>query len=951
VTITALCTRIGLGIVPVAIALVLASCAVIGTRGPVHLYVSPHGNDEWTGRSDEPGAPDGPFATLAAARDAIRSLKAEDRLPRGAVVNVLPGAYQLAEPFALTAEDAGAAEAPIVYRGVGDERPRLVGGKALDGFKPYRGNILQCDLKANGLAGRTFGQLFFKGTRQILARTPNRDPKDIHGGQWAHVARAEGSDQHKEFFYDTSATHKWAHPEEGRVHIFGGYDWAFRVVSMAAHVSAERKIVLKGRTWGPLRIGDRYFIEGLFEELDAPGEWYLDRRTDTLYFWPPAPIADGDVVAPVTGNVVTLDGADHVTLRGFTIEVCEGTAVSVKNCHHALVAGNTVRNCGGWGIAIRGGGHAGARSNDVNATGHGGINVGGGDRETLTPGNNFADNNYVHHCAKRWTTYQPGIRITGVGNRIAHNLIHDMPHAGVVLGGNDNVMELNIVHHVNLESTDTGGIYFCSRDWTQRGNVIRYNLFHHIGGFGKASSWVPVRHGKVKFEYPHFTWGIYLDDPTTGTHVHGNILYAVPICGLHNHGGRDNLWENNVIVDCPAFGAGRLAPNWSEWPSIYKRLKARRTPGSPYLTRYPEIAHIADTRPEAMTGVRFLRNIIYYTKAGTAWLRGERSKSWGGPDCQLLYRLHIDKQDFDPATFDHNCIYAEPGLDLRVNCRLIPEPGGMLTWDAWRKTGADAHSLLADPLFVDPAARDYRLRPDSPALTLGFQPIPTDQIGPQPDEFRTQWPIHEAPGAAALGDFTTERYYEPPRFQRTKAQEVALRKGLGNVFAKAKAGKPIRVAYFGGGIHHAGTGWRKATIDWLRARCGKVEEIDAGICDCVRSIGFSVYRFGHDVLARKPDLVLVEFAPTPSEGRGDTIQRSVEAIIRQAWKADPTIDFLFLHAFVAGYEDDYAEGLAPHPVSATERVAAHYGAASIDMACRVAALVSQGKLLPKGTPA
>ena len=927
-----------------AVLMLLAAfgCTPLAGRGPVMLYVSPDGDDAWTGRRAAP------FATLGRARDEVRTLKAAGDLPLGAVVNVLPCDYALTETLALGAEDAGTAEAPIAYRGLGEERPRLVGGKRLEGFKPYRDKVLQCDLKANGLAGKRFGQLFFRGRRMQLARYPNLDPDDPHGGPWAHVARAEGSEQKREFFYDTDETHTWAHPEEGRVFIFAGYDWAFRILPMAKHVPEERKIVLKGTTWGPLRIGDRYCIEGLFEELDAPGEWYLDPRTDTLYFWPPEPVRGGDVVAPVVRDLIALDGADHVTLQGLTVEMCDGTGIKVADCRHSLVAGCTVRNVGGTGISISGGQHSGARSNDVYACGHHGISLSGGDRKTLAPGGNFAENNAIHHCGQICRTYRNGISIRGVGNRIAHNLIHDMPHAGVTLGGNDNLMELNVVHHTNLQSGDTGGIYFCSRDWTQRGNVIRYNLFHHIGGFGKANSWAPVQHGKVPFGYPHFTWGIYLDDPTTGTHVHGNILYAVPICGLHNHGGRDNLWENNVIVDCPAFQAGRLSPSWSEWPAIYKRLRDNRAPGSPYLERYPEIAEIADSRPEAMTGVRFQRNIVYYTKAGTAWLRGKRASSWGGEGRQLLYTLRIDRQDFDPAAFDRNCIYVEPGLDLRIAFHPIPDPSAKLSWDEWRKTGADAHSILADPLFVDPASHDYRLQPDSPALALGFQPIPVEQIGPYRDEYRTEWPVRKAPGVWQRGTFTTERAYEPPRFRREKAGELALRDGLGNVLAKAAMGETIRVAYFGGGIHHANTGWRKIVMDWLRQRT-EVEEIDAGICDCCRGIGFSVYRFGHDVLAHKPDLVLVDFAPTPSEANSDAIQRSAEAIVRQAWRADPTLDLLFLHAFVAGYETDYAEGVHPHPVSSYEKIAEHYGVPSVAMACRVARLHREGKVLLKGT--
>ena len=408
--------------------------------------------------------------------------------------------------------------------------------------------------------------------------------------------------------------------------------------------------------------------------------------------------------------------------------------------------------------------------------------------------------------------------------------------------------------------------------------------------------------------------------------------------------------------------AARLSPTWSEWPPIYKRLRERRHPGSPYLAKYPEIARIADTRPEAMTGVRVQRNIVVYTKKGTAWLRGERAgppaspgnggdRGGGGENCQLLYTLRIDRQDFDPAAFDHNCIHVEPGLELRVAFHPIPAPGGRLTWDEWRKTGADAHSVLADPLFVDAAKRDFRLKPDSPALRLGFKPIPVETIGLRRDEFRRTVPIVEAPGVAARGTFATIRHYEPPRYRRLPSTPSAPRDGLANFFAKADAKKPLTVAYFGGGIHHAGTGWRGEVMKWLRDRCGEVAEIDAGICDCVRGIGFSVYRFRREVLAHRPDLVLVDFAPVGAEANSDTVGRAAEGIVRQAWAADPTLDVLFLHAFAHGDEEDYGEGLTPAAVSASERVAGHYGAPSVCLGHRIARLHAAGKLLILGRAA
>ncbi|MFQ6096905.1 MAG: right-handed parallel beta-helix repeat-containing protein [Armatimonadota bacterium] len=915
---------------------------------PLALYVSTKGNDAWTGRSREARPPDGPFATLAQARDELRRLRREARLTDGATVYVLPGTYRLDETFTLGPEDSGTETAPIVYRGLGKQKPVLSGGKVLRGFRPYRGEILQCDIKANGLAGARFRQLFFRGERQVLARYPNLDPKDPHGGKWAHVAAVEGSENHTEFRYGADERHDWAHPEDAQIPIFGGYDWAFNVQRIAKHIPQDRRIVLSGRTWGPLRIGDRYFVEGLLEELDAPGEWYLDPRTDTLYFWPPDDIQAGEVVAPVIDTVISMENAAHVTLRGFVIEACDGDGVRMINCERCVAAGSVVRNSGKWGIVISGGHQSGARGNDVHSCGHGGISVSGGDRKTLAPANNFADNNYIHHCAVIWKTYRPGVRVSGVGNTVSHNLIHDMPHAGLLLAGNENVVEFNVVHHVNLQSADTGGIYFCSRDWTQRGNVIRYNMFHHCGGFGKANSWAPVRNGKVEFRYPHFTWGIYLDDPTTGTLVYGNILYNVPICALHNHGGRDNTFENNVLVDAPAFRAGMLSPSWSEWKPIYEKLRAARYPGSPYLQRYPEIAEIADTHPEEMSGLRFLRNIVYYTAEGTKWMREERGRGWGGENCQQLYSLSMRPEDFENNEWDYNCIYAEPGLELRVDLSLVGGERKALTWDEWRQHGKDATSEIADPLFVDPKKHDYRLKPDSPALRLGFKPIPVEKIGPYEDELRASWPIEEAPGAAALGDFVTVRYYEPPQYRRVKASEFTPRDGAGNFFAKATAGRPLRVAYFGGGIHPA-SGWRKRVIEWLRKRYGDVTEIDASICDCVRGSGFSVYRFRHDVLAPKPDLVLVavesdDHAPSP-----DAIPRAIEGVVRQAWGADPRVDLVFLYAFRIGYERDYAEGLAPYAVSAYERIAEHYGIPSVNMGYRVTKLHERGRLALKAS--
>ncbi|MCE5216833.1 right-handed parallel beta-helix repeat-containing protein [bacterium] len=933
---------------PMLVVVAVGGVLVPAMAGEVKLYVARGGNDQATGKLPDPQGINGPFATLQRAQQEVRRLRAGS--PQDAViVFVRGGTYELPAALQFGPEDSGTSTAPVTYRAYPGEKPLLVGARKITGFHPYKGQILQASLQNTPLAKTVFRQLFFRGERMVMARCPNVDPSDPHGGKWEHVAAVDGDQVQDHFTAMPGVVKDWTKVSYAEVGIFPQHDWAWNILRVKSADKAEGTVTLAGKTSYDMRVGDRYFVQNLLEELDAPGEWYLDRDTSTLYFWPPADVNTGEVLAAVMDSVVVIKGARYVNLRGFTVEACDGDAVVLDGCERCEVAQCTVRNCGAWGVRINGGTNSGAFGNDVYATGSGGISLSGGDRKTLQRGDNYATNNYVHHVAAFNRTYNTAINCSGVGNRADHNLIHDTPHAGMTLSGNDNLVEYNLVHHTNLQSADTGGIYFCSRDWTQRNNTIRYNIFHHCGGYGKINSWSPVSKGKIGFHYPGFTWGIYLDDPTTGTLVYGNILWSVPICALHNHGGRDNTWENNILVDCPAINEGMLAPNWGEWPSIYQKLRDNRQPGSPYLERYPELADYKDTRPEEMSGVRFLRNIVYYTEEGTRWLREENQSGWQGG--QLLYQLRMTKEDFAKNEWDYNLVYAPAGMEVKIRLDRQPDVNELMGWEKWRSLGVDQHSVLADPLFVDAANHDYRLKPESPALKLGFQQIPTDRIGCFADDRRASWPIVEAPGASARGEFTTLEYVDLPGYGRTPAREVNPRKGLGTLAAKLAAKQPIKVAYFGGGIHPS-SGWRAELLKTLRAHYPGVEvsEIDAGICDCVRGSSFSTFRFRHDVLDKKPDLVLVDFA---SDDRDIADQRSIwlsmEGIVRQAWSTDPKVEFLFLYAFRDGYQADYREGMSPVVVSAYERVSEHYGIPSINLGVRVEKLEREGKLVVKAT--
>ena len=181
------------------VSLALGVSAQAAETATIVFYVSPRGNDQWSGRLPAADArqQDGPFAKLSAARDAIRRLRRENRLAGPVDVLLLEGTYHLAEPFVLTAEDTGTEKQPITYRAYPGHHPVLSGGRVIDDWRPFQGKIVESRLRGtdglgepsyddHGLGGRPyFRQLFFRGQRQMRARWPNQDPAEPLYSGWA----------------------------------------------------------------------------------------------------------------------------------------------------------------------------------------------------------------------------------------------------------------------------------------------------------------------------------------------------------------------------------------------------------------------------------------------------------------------------------------------------------------------------------------------------------------------------------------------------------------------------------------------------------------------------------------------------------------------------------------------------------------------------------------------
>ncbi len=712
------------------------------------FFVSPRGDDSWSGGTDEPdkARTNGPFATLERARDAVRELKRTSGLPpAGVEIEVRGGRYALERPLALTAEDSGTAAGPVVYRARAGETACLSGGRRLTAWSPVtdpailarldpsaRGKLCQTDLRAQGITefgdlgldaaadiqawlARAEGQneytmgsaaasagkkvcprleLFFNDEPMRLSRWPNEGSIKLADvlGQTAIDVRGVKGCAEGIFVYEGDRPARWAAEKDAWVCGSWFRDWAEQAHPIRSLDTDKRVIAVAPPYHGyGYRKGQWFYGMNLLCEIDTPGEWMIDRAAGVLYFWPPSEIAAAKVEVSLAPGLVTLNSTTDVTLRGLLFEAARGTGVAISNGVRCRVEGCTFRNLANHGVTVFGGREDRVAGCDLYGLGGGGIYLVGGDRATLTPAGHVAENNHIHHYARWDRMYRPGIMLSGVGNRVAHNLIHDAPHAAILFGGNDHLIEFNEIHSVCYDSNDCGAVY-AGRSWTLRGHVIRYNYLHHLYGRGGGSC-----------------KGIYLDDLFSSATLSGNLFCQVTY-PVFIGGGRDNLVENNVFVDCPkAVQVDARALGWCG-PHADRRIQEAREKGTiagvrfrepPYSTRYPQLAGLLDDEPKKPKGNVLRRNLF-----------------WAGAGADIRRVMHGEV----PATW-WNAIDAQSRPFVKLEDNLSG----------------------ADPLFADERGGNYQLTDASPAWALGFQRIPVEKIGLYPDACRASWPVAHAP--------------------------------------------------------------------------------------------------------------------------------------------------------------------------------------------------------------
>ncbi|MEI6351145.1 MAG: PDZ domain-containing protein [Verrucomicrobiota bacterium] len=647
--------------------------------------------------------PDGPIRTLAEAQREVRKANP-------AMVVIHAGTYYLAAPLVLTAEDSG-----VTWRANEGENPVISGGVKLDlHWQPYKGAILQAKVP-NDLVTE---ELFVNGERQILARYPNFDPK----AQYFNGAAADAVSKQR--------VARWVDPRGGYLHamhpmFWGGYTWRITGKDPTGELTMEGGWQHNQPGWENSKRGgaDVRFVENIFEELDAPGEWFLDRKSHILYYWP-APGVEmknatfeatrlrtlvelrGDEKNPVKnvvfrglifrnadrtmmetkepvlrsdwaiyrGGAIFVNGAEDCSFEDCLLDRVGGNAIFVNNyARRIAVRGCEIVKAGASGICFLGD-YKAVRNPHFKIPEHEQLLS----RLDTTAGpqtNNYPSDCVVEDCLIHLTgrveKQTAGVNIDVAQNiTVRHCSIYDMPRAGINIGDGcwgGHVIEFCDIFDTVKETGDHGCFNSWGRDrWWGLKDLSRDKIMEKAETrnlpFLDACRPIVICNSRWRCDHG---WDIDLDDGATNYRIYNNLCLRR---GIKNREGFGRINENNITVNSTLHAF--------LWPI-----------GSGDIVRH-NIFFQPYTLPQIALGVEVDHNFLHVEGAAT-------------PTAPAVALQQVSRQD--------------------------------------------EHSLQGDALFVDPAHGDYTVKDGSPALAVGFKNFPMNQFGVTSPKLRAKARVPEFP--------------------------------------------------------------------------------------------------------------------------------------------------------------------------------------------------------------
>jgi len=664
---------------------IAAILSLAGSASASEFFVAPGGNDS------NPGTRRSPFASFGRAQAAVR---AERKARPGEAVEVTfdGGVYRLEQPLEFTPADSGASvDRPVRYRARAGESVVISGGRPITGWKidPERPGTWKTRAVvpgAAGAAGQRFEQLWVNGQRAVRARSPNywdlgtlggvlEESADGGGVRHTFAVRPEylavlrGLDEKTLHDVQIVVFHKWDTTRE-------------RIESAAPAEGAFTTRGAKMQAWNRMERDCLFYLENCLAALDAPGEWFLDRE-GWLFYRPRLgeDLKRAEVVAPVVEQFLAIRGnaeKPEEWVRHLGFEGLKFRHAEFRIPEAGLPPGQAVMNVDAAAIRVDGAQDIGFTNCAVEHIGSTAFWFRRACRDCRVERTRMWDLGIAGARIGETDIVPEAVRTGGIsidnciiqsGGRIAAHTV------GVWIGQSaDNALTHCDIGDFFYTAVSVGWRWGYGESVAQR-NRIEYNHLHHLG-YRMLSDMA----------------GVYTLGPSAGTTVRHNVIHDVSATlyggwGLYpDEGSTGILYENNLVYD---VRDGCVHQHYGK-ENIFRNN----------ILAFSQEGQIALTRAEPHLSFTFERNLVYWDEGQLLGYAGWKNGA--------------------KVEFHNNLYWRAGGKPFDFNGQ---------NWEQWRAQGRDEGSLIADPLFRDPARRDFRLLPGSPAKKVGFRPFDPAQAG------------------------------------------------------------------------------------------------------------------------------------------------------------------------------------------------------------------------------
>lgn len=482
-------------------------------------------------------------------------------------------------------------------------------------------------------------QLTVNGKTQTVARYPN-------DGYITSGNILSSTSQKLTFEYTDEKPSTWKNAENARIwsHFnitYGGHD------APAASIDTTEKTVTLAGTMYSANVSKPidYYWYNVLDELDAPGEYYIDTANNKLYYYPDGDISRA-VLTDTTDALLRLENCGNIIIDGIMFDGGRGNALEITECDNITVKNCKIFGNGMNGVTVTGGAYCTVENSEIAYIDGDAVKLGGGDIYTLTGANHSVKNCDIHDFSLRKKSYTSAVTTSGCGHVIKNNKIYNAPHTGLFIRSCNTEIAENSFKNLTFDAQDMGCIYSVDT-YARRGISIHDNYFENIRNKYSDKS------GLVKC--------VYMDNFTSGWEVYGNVFKNCDQ-GIHANGGRENTVHDNLFisVDYP-LGMYNLKNSTHISPLLYQ-TKFVPVSSNLWKSNYKGIDEITEINPGYPNNTSVYGNVIadaktnslaydaYMTLSDSATLSADKvrdGKIYDYDFCDKYVKINADKINTD----------------------------------------------------------------------------------------------------------------------------------------------------------------------------------------------------------------------------------------------------------------------------------------------------------------